>query len=102
MVFNPVDPRAEAYMRALASRHDEPVLLEMEQRAQENGFPIVGRLVGELLEVLTLSIGARTVFEMGSGYGYSAYWFSRAVGPGSRSLSIGIGSVTSTSFSMVT
>ena len=84
MPFDPVDPRAERYMRELARRHDEPVLLEMERRAEERGFPIVGRLVGELLEVLALAVGARAVFELGSGYGYSAYWFTRAVGPGGR------------------
>jgi predicted O-methyltransferase YrrM len=84
MSFNPVDPRAEAYMRTLAARHNEPVLLEMEALAKERGFPIVGRLVGELLEVLAKSVGARTVFELGSGFGYSAYWFSRAVGPEGR------------------
>ncbi len=82
MAFDPVDPRAERYMRTLAARHDEPVLLEMERLAEERGFPIVGRLVGEMLEVLALSVGARTVVELGSGFGYSAYWFSRAVGPG--------------------
>jgi len=82
--FPPVDPRIEDYMRVLASRHDEPVLLEMERLAKERSFPIVNRLVGELLEILALSIGARTVFEMGSGFGYSAYWFSRAVGPRGR------------------
>ena len=81
MAFNPVDPRAERYMRELAARHDEPVLLEMERLAEERRFPIVGRLVGELLEVLALSVGARSVVELGSGFGYSAYWFSRAVGP---------------------
>ena len=84
MPFDPVDPRAEDYMRSLAARHDEPVVLEMERLAAERRFPIIGRLVGELIEVLALSIGARSVFEMGSGYGYSAYWFSRAVGPGGR------------------
>ena len=26
-------------------------------------------------------IGAKRIFELGSGYGYSAYWFSRATGP---------------------
>src|ERR671914_53748 len=82
MAFDPVDPRAERYMRKLAARHDEPVLLEMERLAEERRFPIVGRLVGELLEVLALSVGARAVAELGSGFGYSAYWFSRAVGPG--------------------
>jgi len=82
MSFDPVDPRVERYMRQLAARHDEPVLLEMEQLGHERNFPIIDRLVGELVEVLALSIDARRVFEMGSGYGYSAYWFSRAVGTG--------------------
>lgn len=34
------------------------------------------------LELLARSIGARRVFELGSGFGYSAYWFARAVGHG--------------------
>ena len=77
-----VNPRIEDYMRGLAVRHDEPVLLEMEREGKERDFPIVGRLVGVTLEVLARSIGARRVFELGSGYGYSAYWFARAVGAG--------------------
>jgi predicted O-methyltransferase YrrM len=77
-----VDPRVEAYTADLLARHDEPVLLEMEAEAAANGFPIIGRLVGVTVELLARSIGARRVFELGSGYGYSAYWFSRAVGPG--------------------
>lgn len=84
MAFDPVDPRVERYQRELAARHDEPVLLEMERLAEARGFPIVGRLVGQMLEVLTLAVGARTVVELGSGFGYSAYWFSRAVGPNGR------------------
>jgi predicted O-methyltransferase YrrM len=84
MPFDPVDQRAERYMRQLSGRHDEPVLLEMEQLGHERNFPIIDRLVGELVEVLALSIGATTVFEMGSGYGYSAYWFTRAVGPSGK------------------
>lgn len=82
MTFPPVDPRIEAYERSLLSRHDEPVLLEMEALAKQNGFPIVGRLCGAFLEVMALTAGATTVFELGSGYGYSAYWFTRAVGAG--------------------
>src|SRR5205823_1500841 len=31
-------------------------------------------------ELLARGIGARRVFELGSGFGYSAYWFCRAVG----------------------
>jgi predicted O-methyltransferase YrrM len=75
-----VDPRIEAYMRSLLDRHDEPVLLEMEAEGDARGFPIIGRLVGVLMELLARSVGARRVFELGSGYGYSAYWFARAVG----------------------
>jgi caffeoyl-CoA O-methyltransferase len=84
MPFQPVDPRIETYMRSLSARHDEPVLLEMENLAAERRFPIINRLCGELIEVLALTAGARRVFELGSGYGYSAYWFTRAVGPGGK------------------
>ena len=68
-------------MRSLLERHDDPVLLEMERVAAERNFPIVNRIVGVTLEALARSIGAQRVFELGSGYGYSAYWFARAVGP---------------------
>jgi predicted O-methyltransferase YrrM len=77
-----VNPQVENYMRALLDRYDEPVLLEMEAEGAERGFPIIGRLVGVTVELLARSIGARRVFELGSGFGYSAYWFSRAVGAG--------------------
>src|SRR5688500_10527053 len=70
-----------AYMRSQCDRFDDPVLLEMEALAAEQKFPIVERLVGATLEMLARSIGARTVFELGSGFGYSAWWFARAVGP---------------------
>ena len=76
-----LNPAINRYLNDLASTDDEAVLLEMERRAEENRFPIIGRLCGRVLEFLALAIGARRVFEMGSGYGYSAYWFSRAVGP---------------------
>jgi caffeoyl-CoA O-methyltransferase len=75
-----VNPQIEAYMASLQARHDEPVLLEMEREGRERDFPIVGRNVGVTLEVLARSIGARRVMELGSGFGYSAYWFARAVG----------------------
>jgi predicted O-methyltransferase YrrM len=77
-----VDPRVEDYMRSLLSRYDEPVLLDMEAEGAERHFPIIGRLVGVTVELFARSIGASRVFELGSGFGYSAYWFARAVGPG--------------------
>jgi predicted O-methyltransferase YrrM len=42
----------------------------------------VGPLVGRHLVLLALAIGAKRVFELGSGYGYSALHFARAVGEG--------------------
>jgi caffeoyl-CoA O-methyltransferase len=84
MSFPITDPRIEDYTKSLLGRHDEPVLLEMEEEAKENNFPIVGRMVGVTLEILARGIGARRVFELGSGYGYSAYWFARAVGDRGR------------------
>jgi caffeoyl-CoA O-methyltransferase len=77
-----VHPEVERYMRALQDRHDDAVLLAMEKEAEERNFPIVNRLVGVTLEVLARAIRARRIFELGSGYGYSAYWFARAVGAG--------------------
>jgi caffeoyl-CoA O-methyltransferase len=76
-----VDPRFDAYMRSRLGRYDEPVVLEMEAEAERRRFPAVGRNVGVTLELLARAIGARRVFELGSGFGYSAYWFGRAVGP---------------------
>ncbi|CAN5307101.1 O-methyltransferase [soil metagenome] len=73
-------PPREPPLSAVAG--DEPVLLEMEAEAARRDFPIVGRHVGITLEVLARAIGAARVLELGSGFGYSAYWFSRAVGAG--------------------
>jgi caffeoyl-CoA O-methyltransferase len=75
-----VHPAVTRYMNGLASVDDEPVLLEMEALAEREGFPIIGRLCGQLVELMARAIGARRIFELGSGYGYSAYWFSRATG----------------------
>jgi predicted O-methyltransferase YrrM len=54
----------------------------MEALARERHFPIVGPLVGRHLLLLVRAISARRVFELGSGYGYSALFFARGVGPG--------------------
>lgn len=51
----------------------------MEQHADETGFPIVGPASGQFCYMIARMIGARNVFELGSGYGYSTSWFARAV-----------------------
>lgn len=73
-------PEIEAYLKGLLpQRH--PVLLEMEEEARGRGFPIVGPLVGTLLALLTKTMGARRVLELGAGFGYSAFWFAQALPP---------------------
>lgn len=76
----PVNPAIERYMRNLVGNTDHPVLLEMEALAKQKGFPIINRLVGIFLEMQAKMIDARRIFEFGSGYGYSAFWFARAIG----------------------
>lgn len=77
-----IDPNIDAYQRSLLDRYDEPALLAMEAEGAARGFPIVGRAVGVTLELFARSIGAWRVMELGSGFGYSAYWFARGVGEG--------------------
>lgn len=78
-----IHPDIDRYLHELANPRDE-VLREMEVLAAERSFPIVGPQVGRLLCVLARAVGARRVIELGSGFGYSAYWFARAVGPEGR------------------
>jgi predicted O-methyltransferase YrrM len=78
-----VDEEIESYLGHL-QRTKDPVLLEMEARAASSKFPIIGPLVGRLCQQVAQSIGARDVFEMGSGFGYSTWWFAHAVGSGGR------------------
>ncbi|MBM4208653.1 MAG: O-methyltransferase [Gammaproteobacteria bacterium] len=79
--INPVHPKIEGYLHSLLQHKDNDVLLAMEQLARQQNFPIVGRLVGVFLQSLAQSINAKRIFEFGSGYGYSAYWFAQAIGP---------------------
>lgn len=58
---------------------DDDVIEEMETRAEREGFPTVGPEVGRTLALCTRLTGARSVLELGSGYGYSAYWIARAL-----------------------
>jgi predicted O-methyltransferase YrrM len=57
----------------------DDVLREMDERAEREGFPTVGPAVGGWLTLLARAVDAERVFEFGSGFGYSAYWFARAL-----------------------
>jgi len=73
-----IDPNIQSYIASLDTEAD-PVLSAMEALAQRKRFPIVGHHSGSLLAMLARCIGARRVLELGSGYGYSAVWFARAI-----------------------
>ncbi len=78
-----VNPQIDAYVRAQAMAADE-ARAEMERLGEAQRFPIIGPAVGQLCYVLARGLGARRVFECGSGFGYSTWWFARAVGEGGR------------------
>ncbi|MEE8583998.1 MAG: O-methyltransferase [Acidobacteriota bacterium] len=74
-----VNQAIEEYMLQLAGPSGA-VLGRMEALAREKKFPIVGPLVGRVLFQLALLQGARRILELGSGFGYSAWWFAQALG----------------------
>lgn len=71
-------PGLDDFLRATAPA-PEPVQREMADRADDEGFPIIGPVVGGVLYQLALLADAAHVFEFGSGFGYSASWFARAL-----------------------
>ncbi len=73
-------PQLDAFLGRLFVEAD-PILEAMHERARDERFPVVGPRVGRLLYALAKIVGAHTVVELGSGFGYSAWWFARAVGP---------------------
>src|SRR5574341_2109642 len=68
----------ERYLESLVPPRP-PEMAAMEERARAVRFPIIGPAAGHLCYLLARMIGARSVFEMGSGFGYSTAWFARAV-----------------------
>ncbi len=74
----PIVPQVQQYLDALVPSRP-PAMQAMEARAAETDFPIVGPASGWLCYQVARMIGARRVFELGSGYGYSTAWFARAV-----------------------
>jgi len=70
----------ERFARAVGSEGDE-IVVEMDARAEREGFPTVGPAVGGWLRLLARAVDAERAFEFGSGFGYSAYWLALAIPP---------------------
>ena len=70
--------KTQEYLESLVpSRVSE--LQAMEKYADEHDFPILGPVCGNYCYQLAIMMKATSVFEMGSGYGYSTAWFAKAV-----------------------
>ena len=69
---------AQDYITSLVPPR-EAELVEMEAYAEKNDFPIIGPACGYYCYQLARMMKAKSVFELGSGYGYSTAWFAKAV-----------------------
>ncbi len=74
-----VDDPQQYFRRLIPAR--EPLLADLEAKAQQEGIPIVGPLVGELLFVLARAVRAVRILELGTATGYSAIYLARACQP---------------------
>ena len=69
-------PDLEGYFRQFVPSRDS-LLLELEEEARQEGIPIVGPVVGELLFILVRASGAMQILELGTATGYSAIYLAR-------------------------
>ena len=78
MLLDPIHPAVAAYLDSLVPARD-PRLAAMETEAARTDFPIIGPASGYFCYLIARLVQARSVFELGSGFGYSTAWFARAV-----------------------
>lgn len=67
----------EHLVALVPERH--PELRAMERYAEDHDFPIIGPAAGYHCYQVARMLGAKAIFELGSGFGYSTAWFARAV-----------------------
>ncbi len=70
--------RTQEFLTSLVPPREEE-MKKMEKYAEKTDFPIIGPAAGYYCYQIARMIKARSVFEMGSGYGYSTAWFAKAV-----------------------
>src|ERR687886_1764243 len=78
MAEDPIPAQVRDYLDSLVPPRP-PEMQAMEEYARQTNFPIIGPASGHLCYQVARLVGARRVFELGSGYGYSTAWFARAV-----------------------
>jgi predicted O-methyltransferase YrrM len=77
MMYDIIHPEVNNYLDSLLSPVT-PIFNEMEHYATERSFPIVGPQVGRFLFQITYLRKPKSIFEIGSGFGYSTLWFCLA------------------------
>lgn len=70
----------DRFVSETAPPHDE-IQAEMAAEARERNFPIIGRPAGAFLQTVAKARSADSIFEFGSGFGYSATWFLNGLSP---------------------
>lgn len=55
-----------------------PLLAELEERAGNDGVPIVSRETGRFLATIVTAMQANRILEVGTGYGYATLWMALA------------------------
>ncbi|HEU5103314.1 MAG TPA: O-methyltransferase [Roseiflexaceae bacterium] len=78
MASDPLPMYLQEYLDSLVPPRP-PEMQAMEAYAKQTNFPIIGPSSGYFCYQIARMCGARRVFELGSGYGYSTAWFARAV-----------------------
>jgi caffeoyl-CoA O-methyltransferase len=78
MASDPLPMYLQEYLDGLVPARP-PEMQAMEAYAKQTNFPIIGPASGYFCYQIARMTGARRVFELGSGYGYSTAWFAQAV-----------------------
>ncbi|WP_457623062.1 O-methyltransferase [Persephonella sp.] len=60
----------------------DPVLNKMEKFGHENEFPIIDKYAGKFLFIITKILKPKLIVEIGSGFGYSGYFFCKGLTDG--------------------
>lgn len=74
-----VGPETDEILKAMDEFGKENPPDWVERFPETDEFPTVGPTVGGWLQMLAGLADARRIFEFGSGFGYSAYWFARGL-----------------------
>ncbi|MCF8068444.1 MAG: O-methyltransferase [Desulfobacterales bacterium] len=74
---NVIVPNPESYFRQFVPSQ-QGVLKTIEKEAAQEFIPIIGPVVGTLLNILAITSGAKRILEIGTAIGYSGIFFAEA------------------------